>query len=102
MNRNEDMAMQAGGMAMMACDARLKKNIEPISAADVAELKSVVKPYRFLYKDDAFGKGEFIGPMAQELEQSKLGRTVVEEDEAGNKIVNFSKLLMLLCCAEAA
>jgi hypothetical protein len=80
----------------MFSDERLKINITPVSAEDLKELKSSIKPYHFNYISEEFGEGDWVGVMAQDLEKSKLGRTVVFEDELGQKRVHFPKLLSLL------
>lgn len=96
-NRQSNMLMQGAGIAAMAyCDERLKKNIRPVSPADLNELRSVIKPCHFNYIADEFGAGEWVGVMAQDLEGSKLGRTVVFEDAHGRKKVDMKKLLSLL------
>jgi len=75
-------------------DKRVKKDLGKISKADIEEFKKSIKPYRFKYKDESMGDGEWVGVMAQDLEKSKLGRTVVEERD-GVKVVNLKKLASL-------
>lgn len=87
-------AMTAGALAF--CDERLKKNIRDVSSADLKELRATIKPKHFEYISEAYGEGEWVGVMAQDLEKSKLGRTVVFEDKMGNKKVHLPKLLSLL------
>lgn len=83
-------------MAMFAmCDERLKTNIEPVSKADLNELKANLKAFRFKYKNEIHGKGDFIGVMAQDLEKSKLGKTLVFEDASGFKRVDLGRVMML-------
>jgi hypothetical protein len=80
-----------------ACDLRLKKDIEEVSQKDLAELRASVKPFLFKYKDpEKWGEGEVIGPMAQDLEKSRLGRTLVKVDDAGNKLLDLSRVYLLL------
>jgi hypothetical protein len=94
---NADAAqMQLLGMGASAffSDKRVKKDIEPISKKDLGEFKKALKPYSFKYKDEKYGEGEWAGVMAQDLEKSKLGRTVVEEKD-GVKTINLQKLASL-------
>jgi hypothetical protein len=83
-------------MAAMFSDERLKENISEVSKSDLQEMKKHLKPYMFNYKSDEFGQGDWIGIMAQDLEKSKLGKTVVFDDENGNKKVNIQKLFSLV------
>lgn len=100
MDKNEDMMMSAGGM--MFSDARLKFDVQPVSKEDLAELRKVVKPFLYKFKNQNHGRGEWIGPMAQDLEKSKLGRRIVETDSQGRKVINQQKAiaLALACLAE--
>lgn len=92
--------MMAGGMAYgggaQYSDRRLKTDIREISEADMAELRSVIKPYQYQYAMNEMGPGEWIGVMAQDLEKTKLGKTVVFEDALGRKLVDQRKLLAML------
>jgi len=92
----------AKGGAYVFSDERLKAEIEPISSEDLAELKRAIKPYKFKYLSHEHGKGDWIGVMAQDLEKTKLGRSLVSEDENGIKVINIKKALSLLLatCAE--
>lgn len=94
-NQLNQLAGNASLAAIAFSDARLKKDIEPISKADIAEMRSHLKAYRFRYTDESFGKGEWVGVMAQDLEKSKLGRTLVVEDENGFKQVDMRKVMSL-------
>lgn len=86
--------IQGGAMAL-ACDERLKTNIESVSKDELSEMKSHLKAYKFNYKSNEFGTGDYIGVMAQDLEKSKLGRTLVIEDESGNKLIDMKRVMML-------
>lgn len=93
---------QAAGAAIMACDRRLKTDIEPVSKEDLAELRACIRPFRFRYRNpEKFGQGEFIGPMAQDLEKSKLGKTLVTQDKDGNKVVDVGRAMMLILASWA-
>lgn len=93
---NQWLQTGAAGASLLFSDRRLKKNLKPVSKEDLKELVSVIKPYHFEYLSKDFGEGEWIGVMAQDLEKSKLGKTVVFEDEKGRKKVHLQKLLSLL------
>lgn len=84
-----------GGMAFF-CDERLKTNVKPVSMDDLNELRAAIKPYHFEYVSNNYGEGEWVGVMAQDLEKTKLGKTVVFETIDGHKKVHMLKLLSLL------
>lgn len=86
----------AAAGALMMCDERLKTDIEPVSKEDLQELKDKVQAYKFKYKDQKHGVGEFIGVMAQELEQTKLGKGLVGFDDDGLRYIDTKKLMSLL------
>lgn len=90
------------GAAVASSDERLKTNIIPISKEEISELKSTIKAYRFNYKSEEYGKGDWIGVMAQDLEKSKLGRTLVSEDENGFKQLDLRKVMSLFLATMAA
>ena len=90
---NNMIGQVAAGVGYAISDERLKKNIKPIPQADIDEFKAVIKPYFYEYKDKEIGVGEFAGVMAQDLEKTRLGKLAVFEDNKGNKVVNFNKLL---------
>lgn len=97
-NRTSSLIGQGAGMGMMglmASDRRLKTNIEPVSQEDLQELRASLKPYRFNYKSEFYGKGDWIGVMAQDLEKTKLGRSLIVEDENGFKLIDMAKLMSL-------
>lgn len=82
-------------------DERLKENITYISKEDLKEMKSFLKAYAFNYKNDKHGKGDWIGVMAQDLEKSKLGKTLVIENELGEKMIDANKVLSLFLATMA-
>jgi len=91
------------GMSMMAmyCDRRLKTDIEAVSKSDLLEMKNHLTAYKFKYRNDKYGKGDYIGVMAQDLEKSKLGKTLVMEDHEGNKVIDVNRVLMLFLATMA-
>jgi hypothetical protein len=101
-NSNAQMLNQAVGLGTLAfCDERLKTNIEEISKEDLAELRSTIKAYKFRYKDSKHGIGDFIGPMAQDLQKSKLGRTMVFADYDGHLQVDLHRAMMVFLASMA-
>lgn len=83
-----------GGLAAFS-DRRLKSNITPVDPADLAEMRRHLRAYAFQYIADDFGSGDWIGVMAQDLEKSKLGRTLVFEDSQGRKQIDLKKVLTM-------
>lgn len=88
-------ASGGGSVAAMFSDERLKENINPISKSDLSEMKSHLKAFAFNYKNEKHGKGNWIGVMAQDLEKSKLGKTLVIENEHGEKMIDINKVMSL-------
>lgn len=77
--------MQQAGTAIAASDKKLKTDIK--AAGDAAdELMSKLRPVSYRYKDEQkYGEGKRLGILAQHLEESKLGKSVVADlpDGAG-------------------
>lgn len=95
-------AIGNGAMAYLAfSDERLKTNVTPVSKDELAEMKKHLKAYRFEYTDSNYGEGEFVGVMAQDLEKSPLGKTLVREDQFGNKQVDLLRVAMLFLATMA-
>lgn len=92
-------AMYYGGAKF--CDERLKTNIRPIPREEMDEMKKHLKAYAFNYKSAVHGTGEFVGVMAQDLEKSRLGRTLVFEDNYGNKQIDLQRVMMLFLATMA-
>jgi hypothetical protein len=89
-----------GGAMVLACDERLKENINPVSREDIDELRATLKPYVYNYKA---GKTDdlWVGVMAQDLIQSKLGKTCVFIDSDGFLKVDAQKLTSLFIASMA-
>jgi hypothetical protein len=77
------------GAAIMASDERLKTDIEDVSSKDVKEFLAAVNPKYYDYKDQKHGKGRYTGYMAQDIEKTKIGKTIVREDESGTKYIDL-------------
>ena len=83
----------AGALAFS--DERLKENIEKIDPLELQEMRKELKAYKFSYKSKEHGSGDWIGVMAQDLEKSKLGKTLVFTDNNGHKQLHIQKILSL-------
>ena len=78
-------------------DRRAKTDIED-GDRDAEEFLKGLKAYRYRYKDERNGKGDFVGPMAQDLERTKAGRGAVVETPKG-KMVHGGRLALALAGA---
>lgn len=87
--------------AVLASDERAKTNIRPTSAKDMKLFIKALGAHDYEYKDKADGEGDFTGPMAQELEKSKVGKSTVIEGPGGKKMVDTRRLTMALASAVA-
>lgn len=83
------------GIGALFSDERLKTNIESFKKEDLDEMKKHLKAYAFNYINDEYGTGDWVGVMAQDLEKSKLGRTLVFENEKGEKQIDLKKVLSM-------
>jgi len=106
-------AQTLGTVATAASDIRAKRDIRPASAETGDAYRAVfgrrdqgredpgdtfrsLTPSRYAYKDpERHGEGEYIGPMAQQLEKTPAGRTVVSEQPDGTKAVDTSRLSLM-------
>ncbi len=101
-NQQMGMLTQGAGMAAMAfSDERLKTNIQEIPREEIQEMKKHLKAYAFNYVNDDYGTGDWVGVMAQDLEKSKLGKTLVVENEDGLKQIDLKKLLSMFLATMA-
>lgn len=81
-------------------DSRVKTNIEPLNKSDIEEMKKHLKAYAFNYVNDSYGSGDWVGIMAQDLEKSKLGKTLVIEKN-GIKTIDTNKVLSMFLATMA-
>lgn len=101
-NQDSQLLGQAAmAAAMYFSDVRLKENIVPMSKENIEEMKQHLKAYAFNYKSNEHGKGDWVGVMAQDLEKSKLGRTLVVHDNFGNKMIDIKKVLSMFLATMA-
>jgi hypothetical protein len=83
--------LQAGGTlgaAALTSDINSKTNIESFSSD---EFLGKLKPYKYDYKDESDGKGKQAGVMAQDLEETEVGKQAVIDTPKG-KVVDYNKL----------
>ncbi len=100
-NRMGQLIGQGVGGAAAFSDMNLKTDINEVSKADLDEMKSHLKAFSFHYKSDEHGVGEWVGVMAQDLQKSKLGRTLVIEDENGLLQLDVRKVMSLFLATMA-
>ena len=82
------------GAALASSDERVKENIEPASDSILSAFLNV-EPSAFDYREpEKHGQGRYWGLMAQDLEKTEAGGSVVEEHD-GTKMLNLPKLNML-------
>lgn len=101
---NQQAGLVGTAVGALFSDERLKEDLVEIDPVELAEMRAQLKAFRFKYKSKDHGAGDWIGVMAQDLERSKLGRTLVFEDENGRKQIHMPRLLSLFLAtmAEAA
>ena len=83
----------------MMSDINLKENIKDGNDA-VQEFLGQLNPSEYNYKDAVHGEGNFVSPMAQELEKTKLGKDLVIDTPEG-KMVDYGKGFGLMLSAMA-
>lgn len=98
---NRTTGLIGDGIAAYFSDVRLKENIVPMSKENIEEMKQHLKAFSFNYKSEEHGQGDWVGVMAQDLEKSKLGRTLVIHDSQGNKQIDLRKVLSMFLATMA-
>lgn len=91
---NQNQTKTIGNMAAMASDRNSKTNIRDADK-EISAFLDGLKAFAYEYKEDlkgksGYGHGEFISVMAQDLEKSDIGRSMVFEGEHG-KMVDYAK-----------
>lgn len=93
-------ASSGAGAAALASDVNLKENIEPADA-EIEEFLSEIGAHSYKYKNpETHGQGRFVSPMAQELEKTELGKSMIEERPDG-KYVNYARGFGVMLAAQA-
>jgi len=90
-----------GATGSAVSDVNVKEDIKPIKSEELSELLDKVQGYKYNYKDDKYGEGEHSGVMAQDLEQSKLGKKFVQEDEEGVKRIDYNQMAGTILASQA-
>lgn len=81
-------------------DRRAKSDVERADDGDMDELLSALKAYTYRYRDpEVDGHGKRVGPMAQDLEATRLGSLLVDEDGDGKKVIDGDAMIMALASA---
>lgn len=83
-------AAQGGtaGLVSLLSDERAKTDFDDATHEELDELLSELRAQTYRYKDEAHGEGERFGFMVQDLEKSRLGKTMVRPHESGFKAVD--------------
>lgn len=89
-----------GGLVGAMSDKRAKTDIHP-AEQDIAEMFDALHAKRFQYKPGFGESGEHLGVMAQDLERTPAGRTLVEHDSGGMRRIDPQRALMSLLAAGA-
>lgn len=90
-----------GGGADIRSDKRAKKGILP-AADKMQDFLDKLGAAQFEYKNKKRdGKGKQFGVMAQDLEKSEVGKTLVKED-SGGKMIDFKRGLGAVLAAQAS
>lgn len=81
-------------IASALSDEECKKDIDKNVNSEVKNFLNAIKGSTYKYKKDApvkDGEKKHLGVMAQNLEKTKLGKSMVEEGPKGNKQINFGE-----------
>jgi len=70
-------------------DETKKENVSK-EDGEISELYKHIRPETYSYKDEENGEGKHLSPMAQDLEKSEIGKSMVEDTPHG-KVVNMGK-----------
>jgi len=82
------MPMQQQNQVAMS-DETQKTAITP-GEGEIEEFLNALNAYSYEYKDKQFGAGEYVSPMAQEFEKSKIGKSMVIDTPHG-KMVDYGR-----------
>lgn len=89
-----------GGGGGLLSDERRKRNIDDVSGDAISEFLAKLNPYSFEYKHEPSGLLNY-GIMAQDLEKSRIGKTLVMETPVG-KMVSVPKAVGALLATNAS
>lgn len=84
------MGLGNGSTGGLMSDENQKTEIRP-SDRKLDEFMGHLNAWQYKYKDKKFGAGEYVSPMAQELEKSELGKSAVLDTPDG-KMVDYGRV----------
>lgn len=88
------------GSILAASDENLKKNIKP-AGKEVQSFLDALEAHKYSYKDPAKdGEGEYVSPMAQDLEKTPMGDSMVIDTPRG-KMVDYGRGFGAVLAAQA-
>lgn len=90
---------QAATMGLLLSDRRAKTGISDGRGA-AREMLDKIEPSSYSYKDQSNGSGRHLSPMAQDLEKSEAGRSMVMNTPQG-KMVDYGKGFGAILAAQA-
>lgn len=97
---NPETMKAAAPLAMAAMsDRKLKTGIQGADS-QAEKFLDGIHPYTYEYKNPAFGEGRRMGVMAQDVEKSPMGATMVQETPYG-KALNMQKGMGVMLAAQA-
>ena len=85
--------LSTGAGILALSDARVKEDIAPVGSDVMTDFYAKAVPASWRYKGGAETR---VGPMAQDLEKSAVGRTMVRDTPAGKAIDHHAALTALL------
>jgi len=91
--------MSGAGSAMAMSDEDMKKEVSS-GNADIQGFLDAIKAHKYSYKDKSDGEGQFVSPMAQELEKTPVGESMVEDTPRG-KMVDYGRGFGAVLAAQA-
>lgn len=89
-----------GGLMAAFSDKDLKKDIKP-GDHDVKSMLDAISAKTYKYKDEKDGEGKFAGPIAQDLEKTEIGKSLVHGTRHG-KMIDYAKGFNTLLASQAA
>lgn len=78
--------MAIGAKVLGVSDERAKTAIRDTTEEELEELLAATKSSTYEYRDPSDGKGRFMSDMAQDLQKSELGRSLVVDDGGKLKV----------------
>ena len=81
-----NVGVQGASAAAMFSDENVKEKISKLSDSDIDEFLESLAPKKFKYKDPSMGEGKRVGILAQDIENTKVGKNVVKESDEGKQL----------------